>query len=176
MSAGNTKKGPLSFRYVFAAAQPFGRRRGRLLGISPNSLRSTRVHPTLNPKRFSLDLATASPANNFEETHLAEILEIIARTDILQYLRPWQVMILKSVIWDCKGADAEIKRFLLTWFDIFNSAFFGGSLKVLRDQLRLRDDADFGDLGAFGFGLSRGSVGFLFIKKTQKKLGSSPSE
>lgn len=150
---------------------PFGRRRGRILGFNLSYFRSIRVHPTLNPERFSLDLAQASPPNSFEEKHLAEVLEIIAGTDILQHLKPWQVKILKSFVWECKGKDAEIHRLLLTWFDIFNSAFFGGSLKLLRDHIIVEEALPTTKLlGSFAFGLGRGSIGRLVVTNRHKDL------
>jgi hypothetical protein len=58
---------------------------------------------------------------------------------MLRNLRPYPVQILQKNVPDCRDNPAAIMLLLKTWFDIYNSAFFGGSLRPLRDQLRLAD-------------------------------------
>ena len=121
---------------------PFGSNsRGRILGvISPVYLTSNRVHPTIDPSRFSRDLASDTPAARFKETHLVETLCTAASANVLRNLLPEQVQTLKASVPRCNGDERAILRMLKTWFDIFNAAFFGGGLKPLRENIRLGHD------------------------------------
>jgi hypothetical protein len=101
--------------------------RGRILGVSPFVLQSNRIHPKIDPRNFSHDLVKDIPINRFEEEHLSEVLINEAMSACtLTNLQPHQIDTLRARIPNCHRDDREIYRFLLTWFDIYNLAFFGG--------------------------------------------------
>jgi hypothetical protein len=98
------------------------------------------IHSTLDPKNFSLGLSAANLQNRkfFQTRHLVDVLKIVAKSDITTRLTPFQIETLDTPIPDCQRDDKALHGLLMTWFDICDSAFFGGGLRDLRDRVELQ--------------------------------------
>jgi hypothetical protein len=159
---------------------PFGPN-GRLIGSFhgrpiyiwvPRSLNRVTNHPTINPNEFSQSLVRSR--NKFECSHIAEIFtRTAARANPQDKLNQQQMQTLRSPIPDC-GDDRRLsKQLVVAWFDIFNSFFFGGGLRDLRDRINVDrgiyvpggDPATAGDQYLYGQfeGGAPGSRGRLYI-------------
>jgi hypothetical protein len=104
------------------------------------------IHSTIDPKNFSLGLTAASLQNRkfFQDRHLVDVLETVAKSNINTRLKPFQVQTLDTPIPDCQRDDKALHGLLMTWFDIYDSAFFGGGLRDLRDRIELQRHGDKG--------------------------------
>jgi hypothetical protein len=91
-------------------------------------------HGTLNPKNLRQGLLLLPDNALFQEKHLQKILQLSA-PDFLEKLQPWMLVTLNAPIPNCQNDDNAIWVLLLTWFDIFNAAFFGGGLQQIRDRI-----------------------------------------
>jgi len=99
------------------------------------------VHGTIDPRNFSLGLVASSQSSLqnrkiFQHRHLAYVLEKVGECLYNTRLKPLQIETVDTPIPDCRD-DGALHGLLLTWFDIFDSAFFGGGLRDLRDRIYL---------------------------------------
>jgi hypothetical protein len=113
-----------------------------------NSTIAQPVHHKINPANVSHDLV-APPRNSFTAIHLSETLQRIAKSDPFSKLKPYQLDILYSPIPNLHGNEKALIHFLRQWFDIFNSAFYDGALRTMRDRLYLVTDEAGSDKGIF---------------------------
>lgn len=71
----------------------------------------------------------------------AQITQIFATTaptvNPNDKLNQQQMQILRAPIPDCNDDPALVYRLVINWFDVFNSLFFGGGLRTLRDHVRV---------------------------------------
>jgi hypothetical protein len=54
---------------------------------------------------------------------------------MLEKLQPYQLNTLYTPIPNCHNDDNAVWVVLMSWFDIFNAAFFGGGLQQIRDRI-----------------------------------------
>jgi hypothetical protein len=91
-------------------------------------------HGTLDPKDLCRGLLPLPDNAIFPEKHLQKTLELAA-PDMLERLQPYQLNTLYAPIPNCKNDDNAVWVVLMSWFDIFNAAFFGSGLQQIRDRI-----------------------------------------
>lgn len=125
-------------------------------------------HPRINPNTFSQDLVRSR--NAFECSHIAETFTITAAAaNPQEKLNQLQIQTLRSPIPDCHDDPRRAMALIVAWFDIFNSLFFGGRLRDLRDRIRMDRGFEARNAGSpylfgqFEAGSHAGSPGRLYI-------------
>jgi len=134
-------------------------------------------HDTLNAEHFSLELVAGSRRQRFYANNLSQVLCEIAKLETqtrFSKLRPYQIKTIQSPIPSAQDDDINLKSILLIWFDIFNSAFFGGGVRDLRDRIKIVRRGGVSFMARFG---EIGSNGRLQINMTIKpKIGTTDEE
>jgi hypothetical protein len=106
---------------------------------NPNFV-AQQIHYHLDPANFSHSLVVPPIRHSFEAIHISETLQTIAKSDPFSRLKPYQFDILYAPLPPVYNDKIAIAAFVRQWFDIFNTAFFGGGLTELRDHVLLKDD------------------------------------
>jgi hypothetical protein len=97
-------------------------------------------HNTLDAEKFSYGLVADSKRQRFYANNLSRVLCDVAEVDTqnkFKKLRLHQIKTLQSPIPSSQDNEVKLKRILLIWFDIFNSSFFGGGVRDLRDRIEI---------------------------------------
>lgn len=91
-------------------------------------------HHIIDISNFSHSLVSQPYPDSFTVAHISEALQAFARLDIGSRLHPYQLDILFEPIPKLKENEPALAQLIYTWYDIFDSAFYGGALRFMRNQ------------------------------------------
>jgi hypothetical protein len=97
-------------------------------------------HNTLDADKFSLGLVADSKRQRFYADKISRVLCDVAELDTdkkFKKLRYYEIKTLQAPIPSSQDSEFNLKNILLIWFDIFNSVFFGGGVRELRDRIKI---------------------------------------
>jgi hypothetical protein len=136
-------------------------------------------HNKLDAEKFSYGLVADSKRQRFYANNLSRVLGDVAEVDTqkkLEKLRPHQIKTLQSPIPSSQDNEVKLQRILLIWFDIFNSVFFGGGVRDLRDRIEIVRRKRASYMARFGQG-ERGRNGRMQINMSiNPKIGTTDEE